>query len=71
LRRLVFDRTGLEGNYEFELDFNPGGIGLGPSPPDGPSVFEALQDLGLKLEPSAAPIQVMARGHLERAPIDN
>ena len=64
--RFVVDKTGLTGNFEFTVDFQPdfGGLrgggpptpppGAPPLPPvdpDAPSVFAALQEqLGLKLE---------------------
>ena len=63
LGRPVVDETGLKGNYDLELKWNPDldapGMMPGPSPaagsapPDtsGPSIFTAIQDqLGLKLK---------------------
>ncbi len=57
--RIVQNRTGLTGNYAFNLDFTPdqmpqGGFqpqGAPPIDPNGPSLFTALQEqLGLKLD---------------------
>jgi bla regulator protein blaR1 len=62
--RVVIDRTGLSATYDFELKWTPPGRAGGPAPaaddPDRPSLFTALQEqLGLKLEPQRAPIQVL------------
>ena len=56
--RMVQDRSGLEGPYniEFEFDFNAAGR------PDysGPSIFTALKEqLGLKLEVAKGPFQML------------
>jgi uncharacterized protein (TIGR03435 family) len=67
--RMVLDRTGLTGNWEFMLTFAPpqGGPPPGaqlppgiPAPdPDAPSIFTALQEqLGLKLESTKGPVDV-------------
>ena len=64
--RLVVDRTGLTGAYDFDLDFAPDLAGRG-APPDSatavtdrPSLFTALEEqLGLKLQPQRAPIDVL------------
>lgn len=61
--RIVIDRTGLTGGFEFTLRFNQ------MPTPDGdiPSLFTALEEqLGLKLEPARAPLQVLAIDHVER-----
>jgi len=82
LGRTVLDQTGLKGNYDLTLKWTPeqgegmmlGGPGGGP-PPDGappgeasgPSIFTALQEqLGLKLEPTKAPAEVLTIDHVER-----
>jgi uncharacterized protein (TIGR03435 family) len=62
--RVVLDRTGLTGRYDYELKWTPVGRGGGPAPiaddPERPSLFTALQEqLGLKLEPQRAPIEVL------------
>ena len=73
--RIVIDRTGLTGAFDFDLEFTPDpampGRGPGgglPGIPDNPrpvdqdtvSIFTALQEqLGLKLESTRAPVDVL------------
>jgi uncharacterized protein (TIGR03435 family) len=69
--RMIIDRTGLSGNWDAELTFMPEGRGLPPgAPPPGvelppidpnaPTLFTALQEqLGLKLESTKAPVEVL------------
>jgi uncharacterized protein (TIGR03435 family) len=78
--RLVVDRTGLTGAYAYDLRFGdapiPGaGHGGGfPFPvtsqagdPDAPSLFTALEEqLGLKLVPQTAPVEVLVIDHVEQ-----
>ena len=86
LGRFVLDRTGLKGRYDFTLDYSdqnsaevssgPAGSGTasnGPLPPDesGPSIFAAVQEqLGLKLEPTKGPVDMIIIDHIER-PTEN
>jgi bla regulator protein blaR1 len=66
LGRNVIDKTGLNGEYDFDLRWAPD-VGDGDSPPDGPSIFTALQEqLGLKLESSKAPVDAIVIDHIER-----
>lgn len=66
--RLVIDRTGLAGKYDFTLKWTPD-MGQGTDPPAadaGPTLFTALQDeLGLKLQPTKAPVDVILIDHVE------
>jgi len=59
--RLVVDRTGLEGPFDFELTYAPAARAGGPAASDDrPSIFAAVQEqLGLKLEPSTASVEVL------------
>jgi uncharacterized protein (TIGR03435 family) len=60
--RMVIDKTGLTGEYDVELTWAPDG-----QPDAGPSIFTAVQEqLGLKLEPAKAPVDVVVIDHLER-----
>jgi uncharacterized protein (TIGR03435 family) len=72
LDRPVVDRTGLTGTFNIQLTFtreNPDAMGLIPDLPDNaaPSIFVALQQqLGLKLEPVKAPVDVLVVDHAEK-----
>jgi uncharacterized protein (TIGR03435 family) len=64
--RTVIDKTGLTGRYDFSLHWSPEN-----TPPDspnaGPSVFTAVQEqLGLKLEPATAPLDVLVIDSAEK-----
>jgi bla regulator protein blaR1 len=70
LGRTVLDKTGLEGNYDFDVTFTPdqipapppggappGAPALPPIDPNGPSLTTALQEqLGLKLDATRGPV---------------
>jgi len=68
-RRTVVDRTGLSGTYDIELRYTSpvmADAGL-PSVPDAPSVFTAVQEqLGLKLEATRGPVDVIVIDHVEK-----
>jgi uncharacterized protein (TIGR03435 family) len=79
--RVVLDRTGLTGLYEFDLEFTPDQSPQGPPPPgvsppppidpNGPSIFTALQEqLGFKLEAQQAPVDVLVLDRVEH-PTEN
>jgi len=60
--RVVIDKTGLVGNYELTLRYTSDLNAV-----DAPSVFTALEEqLGLKLVPDRAPLQVLVVDHIER-----
>ena len=65
--RIVQDRTGLAGGFDFELAWS-GGLKTAPAAPSElPSVFTALQEqLGLRLEPSRGPVDVLVIDSVER-----
>jgi uncharacterized protein (TIGR03435 family) len=73
LGRPVIDRTGLTGNYDFKLNWTPDPVATA-APADAesaPSLFTAIQEqLGLRLEPVKAPVQILVVDHVER-PSDN
>jgi len=69
--RVVIDKTGLNGYYEFTLEYaaRPNNVaGLPDDPGDNrPSLFTALQEqLGLKLESQRAPVDVLVIERIER-----
>jgi uncharacterized protein (TIGR03435 family) len=77
--RLVLDRTGLKGPYDLELTFAqdrpigplPPGVEVPPADPNAPNVFTALQEqLGLKLESTKAPIEVLVIDSVEQPTLD-
>jgi bla regulator protein blaR1 len=83
LGRPVQDRTGLSGSYDFHVDWMPdsgscagstpdnGDTGAAVSPIGGPSLFTALQEqLGLKLESTKGPVEVVVIDSVEK-PDDN
>jgi len=70
LDRPVVNRTGLSGNFDFWMELTPVANSSRPSDtqpdPTGPTVFEALKDqLGLKLESTTGPVDVLAIDHIE------
>jgi len=67
LDRPVVDRTGLQGGFNFKLEWTPEGA----QPVDGPTIFVAIQQqLGLKLDPQKAPVEVLVIDHAEK-PTEN
>jgi uncharacterized protein (TIGR03435 family) len=59
--RPVFERTGLNGYFDIDLEWAP------TPTDDGPSLFSAVQDqLGLKLQSTKAPMDVIVIEHAER-----
>jgi uncharacterized protein (TIGR03435 family) len=77
VNRVVVDRTGLEGSYDFDLTFTPDQMPQGPPPPgappippidpNGPSIFTALtEQLGLKLESQRGPVDTLVIDRVER-----
>ena len=65
-QRAVIDRTGLAGAWDFELTFVPADVAASATT-DTPSLFTALQEqLGLRLEASRAPAEVLMVDRIER-----
>ena len=65
--RPVLDRTGLEGNFAFTLEWFPANR---PAPPDidAPTMFTALQQqMGLRLEQGKAPSERLYIDRVEKA----
>lgn len=62
--RVVVDRTGLAGGWDFDLKWSPPNT---PNPdPDRPSIFTALQEqLGLRLDATTGPVEVLVIDRLE------
>jgi uncharacterized protein (TIGR03435 family) len=82
VHRSVVDRTGLTGEFDFDLKFTPDQLPPRPAgtpadqpfrmngleiDPNGPSIFTALQEqLGLKLQSTRGPVEVLVVDHVER-----
>jgi uncharacterized protein (TIGR03435 family) len=74
VERVVVDRTGLSGNWDFELTFAaerpawlPPGEELPAADPTAPSIFTAIQEqLGLRLQAAKGPVDVLVIDHVER-----
>ncbi|HEX4137870.1 MAG TPA: TIGR03435 family protein [Bryobacteraceae bacterium] len=70
--RRVLNKTGLMNRYDVDLRYTPelGQPGATPEPtdsPDGQSLFGALQtQLGLKLESTRGPVEVLIVDHIEK-----
>jgi uncharacterized protein (TIGR03435 family) len=80
LGRTVTDQTGFSGVFDINLEFRRDDTtdfdtraGLAPPPPGAvpaetasPSIFSAIQQLGLRLESTKAPIEVLVIDHVEK-----
>jgi uncharacterized protein (TIGR03435 family) len=76
--RMVVDKTGLSGRWDYKLQWTPdnnegpappGGPPAGAPPPEtsGPDLFTAIQEqLGLKLEAQKAPVDIIVIKHIEK-----
>lgn len=81
--RPVIDMTGIQGQYDFRLIFAPernANVNTGAPPGlDGaatpvepaPSILDALQQYGLRLEPRRAPLEILIVNHIEKTPTEN
>jgi len=71
---IVQDKTGLTGYYSIHLKWNPNPLSASAGPAGAPNaddalpdLFSALQDqLGLKLESTKAPVDVIVIDHVEK-----
>jgi uncharacterized protein (TIGR03435 family) len=63
MQRPVLDRTNLTGTFDFHLDYTNGTCCQNPT---RPTIFKALEEVGLKLEPSRAPVEVWVIERAER-----
>jgi uncharacterized protein (TIGR03435 family) len=62
--RPVVDNTGVKGDYDFRVEWDPRDETVGTS---GPSIFSALQEqLGLKLEGAKGPVEIVVIDSVER-----
>jgi uncharacterized protein (TIGR03435 family) len=62
LERVVIDKTGLTGKYDFDLEWSPDQTST-----DNPSLFAAAREqLGLRIDSERAPVDVVVIDHVER-----
>lgn len=78
VNRRVVDRTGLTGLYDFELEFSmrgqmplttqsaAGNTTTTAPIDDGPTIFDAVRELGLKLESEKGPVEHLVIDSVER-----
>ena len=74
VQRIVVDRTGLSGGWDFEITFAPErplnpppGVEFPPADPNAPSLFTAMQEqLGLKLQSAKGPVDVLVVERVEQ-----
>jgi uncharacterized protein (TIGR03435 family) len=86
LPKPVVDATGLTGRYDYSLTFASGNVMIparsassgdpntplsGASEPVMPIESEVQSQLGLKLEPRKAPVEVLVVDHAEKIPTEN
>lgn len=66
--RMIVDETGLTGDFDADLTFdvNSGRTTSAPVGNPAPSVFTAVADVGLKLDATSAPVEVLVIDHIER-----
>ena len=67
--RPVLDRTSLTGNYGFQLKFAPAQA-INPDPDRAPLHLALEEQLGIKLEGTRAPVDVLVIDSVER-PTEN
>ncbi len=73
LRAFVRDRTGLTQNYFFNIRFRrPGATGGVGTESDAPTLFDVLEtELGLKLEKSKGPAEILVVDRVDKVPTEN
>jgi uncharacterized protein (TIGR03435 family) len=67
LGKRVIDQTGITGTYNFTLQFH--GTLASAEPVDAsmwPAIESAIQELGLQLRDTKAPLEVVVIDHIER-----
>jgi uncharacterized protein (TIGR03435 family) len=65
--RPVLDQTGLNGSFDFTLEYASEANTPGATPFAGPALFTAFQEqLGLKLEATRAPLEILVIDHVEK-----
>jgi uncharacterized protein (TIGR03435 family) len=74
-RMPILDKTGLEGKFDFKVEFAPqapGALTPDTTDEDAPNLLTAVQQqLGLKLNPSKIPLDVLMIDRVEKVPTEN
>jgi len=65
----VVDATGLKGKYDFSLSWRERNDA--PADVDGPTIAEAIQQLGLKVQRKKGLVEVFVIDHVDKSPRDN
>jgi len=72
LRVPVVNATGYSGFFDFSLRWRPDGAVSSPSDSEAPSLFTAVREqLGFRLEPRRAPVDVVVIDAIQLSPTDN
>ncbi len=71
LQQPVRDITGLPGVYDFTVIWAPQQAPTASSDGSGPTMFEAVQKLGLKLVPAKESVTMIVIDHAEKMPTEN
>jgi uncharacterized protein (TIGR03435 family) len=75
----VVDNTGLDGSYNFQLTWTSGPIqvraagghdAVATMEGDGPTIFDAVRKVGLKLVASKVPAHYLRITHIEKEPVE-
>ena len=82
--RLVVDKTNLKGSYEVSFDISMDAPPPPPPPPGGGNggapmlaaprpnpMFQAVEQMGLKMEPQKDQVEMIVVDHIEKTPTDN
>ncbi|MGD0873337.1 MAG: TIGR03435 family protein [Bryobacteraceae bacterium] len=68
LGTFVANKTGLTGKYYFGIKFLRDDA---PPDADAPTLAQAVQELGLRLEKEKGPVEILVIDHLEKMPTEN
>jgi uncharacterized protein (TIGR03435 family) len=81
LRTPVIDQTGLKGRFNYFVDLNPyfteesrkASQGINGPPPDANAIIAVAfqKELGLKVEPKKAPVEMIVVDSVEKTPSEN
>lgn len=63
--RYVVDATGLKGTYDFTVEYSATPLS------DGPTIFNGVEQLGLRLEAGKAPVEMLVIDHVDKTPNAN